>query len=262
MTVYEIAFKLQHDCPYTDLSRNLPEITFAHWCNHEKDVIEISCEDEDLATFEDLQRDLRSLERSLSVKIVRKSFGILSGKIVTESCHCNRIRKGVSPIIEKHNCLEMAPIVYKGGWEWYRMLAFKQSDIKSLFDELDGFTNLQIISRRKIAETSVKESLVLSPGSFLGQLTKKQAFSLITALSLGYYEVPKKVTTDEIAKSVDLPRTTFEEHLRKAESKVMKSVAPLLELTSFSDFSGRNPKQRLEQLIPQLSETAHRVSLK
>jgi len=254
VTVYEIAYKLQHDCPYNDLSRKLPEITFAHWCNRERDVIEISCEDEDLATFEELQKDLRSLERSLSVKITRKSFGIRSAQLVTESCHCNGIRKSVAPVIEKHNCLRIEPILYKHGWEWYRILAFKQRDIKGLFDELEGFTNFQIISRRTIAETTVKESFVLSPGSLLGQLTKKQSFALITALSRGYYEIPKKVSTDEIARSLDLPRTTFEEHLRKAESKVMKAVAPLLELASFNDFSRTSSRQKLEQFIPQLTE--------
>ena len=206
-----------------------------------------------LAAFEELQKDLRSLERSLSVKIMRKSFGIRSAQLVTGSCHCNEIRKSVSPAIERHNCLRMEPLLYKHGWEWYRILAFKQRDIKELFEELEGFTNFQIISRRTIEETTVKESFVLSPGSILGQLTKKQSYALITALSRGYYEIPKKVSTDEIAKSLDLPRTTFEEHLRKAESKVMKAIAPLLELASFSDFSRTNPK-KLEVFIPELTE--------
>ncbi len=87
----------------------------------------------------------------------------------------------------------------------------------------------------------------------MGQLTKKQSYALITALSRGYYEIPKKVSTDEITKSLDLPRTTFEEHLRKAESKVMKALAPLLELASFNDFSRANPK-KLEMFIPELTE--------
>jgi predicted DNA binding protein len=143
VTVYEIAFKLQHDCPYNDLSRKLPEITFAHWCNRERDVIEISCEDEDLAAFEGLQKDLRSLERSLSVKIMRKSFGIRSAQLVTESCHCTGLRRSVSAAIEKHNCLRMEPLLYKHGWEWYRILAFKQRDIKELFEEL----KVSLISR-------------------------------------------------------------------------------------------------------------------
>lgn len=254
MTVYEIACKLQHECPYNDLTKRLPNITFAHWCNHERDVIEISCEDKDLSTFEELQKDLRSLERALSVKIVRKSFGVRSAQLVTESCRCDGIRRSVSPVIERHNCLKVEPIMYKHGWEWYRILAFRQKDVKELFDELEKFTKLQMVSRRTLEETAVKESFVLSPRSLLGELTKKQSQALITAISRGYYEIPKKVSTEDIAKSLDLPRTTYEEHLRKAESKVMKAVQPLLELTNFNDSTRRRSGERLEELIPQLSE--------
>jgi hypothetical protein len=42
--------------------------------------------------------------------------------------------------------------------------------------------------------------------------------------------VPKRVTTDEIAERLGVPRTTYEEHLRKAEGKVLRAVAPYLEL--------------------------------
>lgn len=253
LTVYELAYKLQHDCPYNDLSKKLPEITFAHWCNHERHVLEISCEDKDLAVFEGLLKDLRSLERTLSVKITRKSFSARSAQLVTGKCNCDSIRRSVSPIIEKHNCLKIEPILYKHGWEWYRILAFRQKDIGELCDELSSFTNLQIISRRALEETAVKESLVLSPRTLLGELTKKQSHALMVAIARGYYEIPKKISTDEIAKSLDLPRTTYEEHLRKAESKVMKAVAPILELTSFND-PPKKKRERLELYIPQLSE--------
>jgi predicted DNA binding protein len=251
--VYEIACKLQHECPYNDLTKKMPEITFAHWCNHDRDVIEISVEDDNLSTFKQLQKNLRSLERALNVKILRKSFGLRSAQLVTESCRCEGIRRSVSPVIEKHNCLRIEPIMYKHGWEWYRILAFRQKDVKELFDELEKFSNVQLVSRRTLEETAVKESLVLSPRSLLGELTKKQSNALMTAIAQGYYEIPKKLSTDDIAKSLDLPRTTYEEHLRKAESKVMKAVAPLLELTSFSDLMRKKPA-RLEQVIPQLAE--------
>jgi predicted DNA binding protein len=95
---------------------------------------------------------------------------------------------------------------------------------------------------------------MISPNSLLGELTKKQSFALITALARGYYEIPKKVSTDKIAASLKLPRTTYEEHLRKAESKVMKAVAPLLELGNFGNPPNAGPKPRLEQFITQISK--------
>jgi hypothetical protein len=43
--------------------------------------------------------------------------------------------------------------------------------------------------------------------------------------------VPKATRTGEVAAKMGLPRTTFEEHLRKAESKVLRSVAPYLQFS-------------------------------
>lgn len=253
MPVYEIACKLQHECPYNDLTRKLPQITFAHWCNRDRDVIEISAEEEDLPTFKELQRDLRSLEQGLEVKILRKSFDTHSAQLVTEKCHCSGIRRSVSPVIERHNCLLIEPILYKHGYEWYRILAFRQKDVKKLFEELEKFTNVQLVSRRTLEETAARESFILSPRSLLGELTKKQSHALMAAIAGGYYEIPKKLSTNDIAKSLDLPRTTYEEHLRKAESKVMKAVAPLLELTGFNETSRKKPAS-LERPMPQLIE--------
>ena len=234
MTIYEIAFKVQHDCPYNDLSRQMPELTFAHWCNNVRDVLEVSCEDKDISIFEGLQKNIKALERTLSVKIIRKSFGIRSAQLVTSGCNCTSVKRSITPLIEKNNCLGMQPMIYKHGWEWYRILAFRQKDVMNLFRELEEFSKFELISRRKIEDASVKEAFVISTNSLVGNLTGKQSFALLTALAQGYYEIPKKISTEEIAKRLDLPRTTYEEHLRKAESKVMKAVGPLLELASSS----------------------------
>ncbi len=52
--------------------------------------------------------------------------------------------------------------------------------------------------------------------------------SLLTAVENGYYEVPKRVTADDLAKRAGQPRSTFEEHVRKAESKVVQAMAPYM----------------------------------
>src|SRR5215469_3155551 len=92
MTVYEIAYKLQHDCPFNDLSRTLPEITFAQWCNRSRDVLEVSWEaDDDFAVMEDLQKALRDLERRLKSRFLRKTFSGNSAQLVMNSCHCSKV---------------------------------------------------------------------------------------------------------------------------------------------------------------------------
>lgn len=46
------------------------------------------------------------------------------------------------------------------------------------------------------------------------------------------------MTTDEIARKLGLPRTTYEEHLRKAECKALNALAPFIRLRS-----DRRPEQ-------------------
>jgi hypothetical protein len=61
-------------------------------------------------------------------------------------------------------------------------------------------------------------------------MTAKQAESLLVAVDSGYYSVPRKTRFDDIARRMGTPRTTYEEHVRKAESKVINSVAPYLSI--------------------------------
>ena len=64
------------------------------------------------------------------------------------------------------------------------------------------------------------------------------------ALDLGYYSLPKKMTAEEIAVKNKVPRTTFEEHLRKAESKIMRAMTPYVRMyTTHSPGTLERPQQ-------------------
>ena len=63
-----------------------------------------------------------------------------------------------------------------------------------------------------------------SPTSPLSQLTEKQRKVLIAAYNAGYYDVPRKTTSEELAKSLNLGDSTVVEHLRKAERKLISRL--------------------------------------
>ena len=226
--MFEIGFRFQHDCPYTKLTQHYPDVVFTHWCNWEKDVMEISYKD--LRSFQSIQGDLDRYMKELGAKAVRKELSSSNVQLVVHSCNCDRLSTNVSVIFSKHNCLEMQPCVYRDGWEWYRFLAFKQQDIKALFDELSKVGKAEVVSRVVREGSTVRESVVVSVANLFGGLTRKQLEAMVVALRNDYYRVPKRVTTDEIAERLGVPRTTYEDHLRKAEGKVLRAVAPYLEL--------------------------------
>lgn len=250
LTVYEIAFKIQRDSPQCLLSARLPELTFASWCNKERDVMEITCENDGPEAARELSESILLVKKELSLKIRRKAISSRSAQLVSQACACGGVSNSTASLIEKHNCLKMDPVFLKRGWAWYRILAFQQSDVKNLFDQLEKLGTLKIVYRRALSDSPVKDTFVISSSTLLGELTKKQSFALLTALYRGYYEIPKRVSTDEIAKSLGLPRTTFEEHLRKAESKAMKALMPLLQFSgSRVPADGSNVKSKVDEPI-------------
>jgi DNA-binding CsgD family transcriptional regulator len=62
------------------------------------------------------------------------------------------------------------------------------------------------------------------PESYLSRLTLKQRQAMITAYGLGYYDVPRRVSSEEVARHLDVDKSTFVEHLRKAERKLVAEV--------------------------------------
>jgi predicted DNA binding protein len=55
-------------------------------------------------------------------------------------------------------------------------------------------------------------------------LTDRQREVIETAFDLGYYEIPRKTTHADIATMLDLSGSTIDEHLRKAEAKLMEQL--------------------------------------
>jgi predicted DNA binding protein len=191
-------------------------------------VLEVTGNDSEL--LDPSAEGTKVYEQELKVKVVRRSFTDSHAQLVINNCRCANMSRAISPTIERHNCMKMEPVIYRDGWEWYRMIAFNQNDLKKLFAALEKFATVEVISRKASPDRSVRDSFVISTNSLLGALTEKQVMALLSALNQGYYLVPKKVTADEIASRMGVPRTTFEEHLRKAESKVLHALTPYIQM--------------------------------
>jgi len=55
----------------------------------------------------------------------------------------------------------------------------------------------------------------------LEDLTPQQLKAVNLAIEKGYFEIPKKVNLEELSTQMKISRTTFLEHLRKAEKKIL-----------------------------------------
>jgi predicted DNA binding protein len=229
MTYFEVGFKLKHDCPFNRISSRYPEVVLSWWTNFDQDVLEAAGWD---------QKDAGDYRRALK-KSIREMGGHVSRSETTGSeCHLvvswdgTKWKNSASRTFVKNNCLVLQPTVHTDGWEWYRVIAFSEEDMRAMFREMDRSGEVEVISKRTVNEGTVRDTLKITTSDLLGGLTGNQADALGLALDSGYYSVPKRATTEDVAARVGLPRTTFEERLRKAESKVLESVAPYVRFSA------------------------------
>ena len=92
-------------------------------------------------------------------------------------------------------------------------------------DEKDLQTYLRQAEGRNLA-LKVLSLTRLGPkaDSPLSVLTGKQRKVLVTAYSMGYYDLPRKISSNEMARLLKIDRSTLAEHLRKAERRMIRNV--------------------------------------
>ena len=227
--MFELFLRIQHECPNNNLSKKYPDARFSVWCNGGADILEI--EADGYSTFENLQKEFTAQCKTVPKgKIISKTFHEGKFQMVARTCICSAGGKttNASRIIEEHNFMEVPPTILMGGWEHYRLVGFDDADLKGLLHSLDKIGPTEVLHKKTVTEGMTDDTFLISLSGLFGQLTEKQMKALLSAVENGYYEVPKRITADELSRTLDRPRSTLEEHIRKAESKVLLAMAPYM----------------------------------
>jgi predicted DNA binding protein len=205
-----------------------PDVRLVEWCNNRIHVLEVDCPD--IETFSRVEKDLNELLIWKGGKVLKKNFLDKNLQLIIKTCRCGKISTNIADVVAKHSFLSMPPEMYYDGWEHYKVVGFREADYKRMFQELSTLGPIQIIEKKVLPEKSLRDAFVISMSSVFSELTDKQIQSLLSALEFGYYHIPKRMTAEEIALKHHVPRTTFEEHLRKAESKILHAIAPYVRM--------------------------------
>jgi hypothetical protein len=221
----EIAFRVQHVCPFNDLSRRYPKVEMSLWCDRGKEVVEIESKNPDI--LKEIQGDIGKIA-DIQLCVV-KSGRIL---LIVKTCNCYTRDDGgysITKLIDTRDCLLLPPIRFIGGWEHYKVISFAVENTKKLFEDISREGSFEILYKKPLREEKIG-SLIFSADSLFSSLTGKQVSALVTAYEKGYYHIPRKTTTTAIAKHSNSSRTTLEEHLRKGENKLIATLIPYLKL--------------------------------
>jgi predicted DNA binding protein len=222
MTLIEVAFKVTHDCPYCDISKKYPRLKMFDWCNREYDVIELIIDepDEYSAVIDEISK----------IKgMVEKSSDLHNAHFFVKKCFC-KAEDSVTRILDEVDLLQISPIIYRHGWEYYRVIAFRHEDLKALMERFEKRGLKYEILRKVDFDGVIAGSLTLTADALFSDLTEKQLDALLTAYSNGYYSLPRKANVQDIAHKKKVSRTTYQEHLKKAENKLVASLVPYVQL--------------------------------
>ncbi len=115
--------------------------------------------------------------------------------------------------ILQSGCVINSPCYSRDGYEGYTIFAKEPNTIKKLLNELEQIGEVKMFSTKNYIEKINKYNL-----------TKKQKQAVASAISLGYYEWPKKVNLEELAGRLGMKRRALQENLRKAEAKILPNL--------------------------------------
>ena len=84
--------------------------------------------------------------------------------------------------------------------------------------------NSHLSSNGKVLKFKQEKISNISFTKLLPELTKNQKTALEIAINKGYYNYPKKIKMEELAKIRGISYSTFQAHLKKAEGKILPEV--------------------------------------
>lgn len=188
------------------------------WCNDHCDLVRAVGPDADAALD----------EVAATVGIADRLADGEERVAVTDGCLAAERTDNVERYVGRHGCLLMPPLRYADGDRVLRVLALDGDALSRVYrDLLDDGHEVTVESKRGV-DAVARGGPVLDPGGLVPELTARQRETLTTAIAEGYYEIPRGTTTAEIAAAVGVERRTAEEHLRRAERKVVEALAAYL----------------------------------
>ncbi|MFW5903794.1 MAG: helix-turn-helix domain-containing protein [Halolamina sp.] len=225
MSLYEASFRVKHDCPYREISERHPDLTIREWYLSDCQVLEITSTE---TPTEELIAEIDALGTVLHQSVDDDGL-----HVVTQACLCS-LEESIVDRFEAHNCLYQPPTIYRRGWEHYTVIAFDEGDVRALFRDLEADREIDVLSKTAMAEQQLPHSMLAPVDRLFEDLTDRQLAALRFALESGYYEQPRGASLRELAERTAVARSTYEEHLRKAENKLLTNAGEFLRLMTAS----------------------------
>lgn len=128
--------------------------------------------------------------------------------------------------IASAGCTVLWPALFSNGEETYTILAPTREQLDALVARLASHGSAFVERVGDVQPGALSVSVPLA--DITTALTERQLVVLQRAIAQGYYDSPRRTSTEALAVEFGVTRSTLEEHLRKAERRVLEGFASVL----------------------------------
>ena len=220
--MHEATFHIRGGVPYEEATRNR-DVSIELWCNNHCDLLHVQG-----AITDEICDEIAE-----TVGIKHTSDGqpgieeTVDGNgeqiIITSECLRPHTENNIESYLAKHDCLLLPPLRYERGGKLVRVITLDPENMTRFYQDIQESFRVEVQSKREIDAIS-QDQPILSVGSLVPDLSRRQQEAIQMAWEAGYYEIPRETTTEELAGRMDIDRRTFEEHLRLAEHKFIGAL--------------------------------------
>ena len=139
-------------------------------------------------------------------------------------CFQGRMHKEYEPIsdiLEKYECHFIYPIEVVPEWEKWHLFIKNRSQIKGCIDELREFADVHM---ENISTFDPLKAINQHGVNIENLITPRQKEILERALSMGYFDTPRKCSLREMSEVLNISHTAINKHIRNIEKKMLKNL--------------------------------------
>lgn len=223
MTLCEANLEIIFNSHLMEITDRFPDSKVMIWCNTNMHMYEFHSGSEE--ELDELEKESRILQHS---HLIFKRSRMV--RMLSTECDCSSVN--VSTILQDEHCWYVQPLVFQGGKAHYRVICQDRDGIRRAVSRMSNLGyRVELTSLKDFNYVSFATEVFLSSSSLFNGLTEKQLSALADAFSQGYFDEPKQVDMDHLAERAGVSRSTYSEHLRKAEARIISNIAPLIKMT-------------------------------
>ena len=130
---------------------------------------------------------------------------------------------GIVATIQRAGASILWPAVWRDGLERYTVVVPTRAALDELVRGLEKLGDVKVEKVSEVGAGALSVSVPLA--DLTSGFTAKQLAAIQLAIAEGYYDTPRRTSAEDLAAKMGVSRSTYEEHLRKAERRALERFA-------------------------------------